>query len=102
VSRCLRLLLAASAVAVSLLGCANREHMSDTYGRSSRAFFAKQHVYAQAAPGAPTGLDSEESALIQARYRKSLTGSSGDASSMEPSSRVLLLRETPNAAGANH
>jgi hypothetical protein len=76
--------------------------MTDTYGRSSRAFFAKQHVYAQASTGAPTGLDSEESALIQTHYRKSIAGSSGDSSSMEPSSRVLLLRETPNAAGANH
>jgi hypothetical protein len=85
----------------SLLGCASREHMGDSYGRSSRAFFAKQHVYAQATTGSTSGLDSEESALIQTRYRKSIAGPSADSSSMEPSSRVLLLREGPNAAAGH-
>ena len=76
-----------------LLGaCANREQMSDDYGHKSRVFFAKQHAFAQASSGAPEGLDSEESALIQANYRKSLAGSEAPPDK-NSSSRVLLLQE---------
>jgi len=89
--------LATASIATALAACASREHMSDSYGRSSRAIFAKQHVYAQASTGSPGGLDSEESALIQSGYRKSLTGGSGDQQSKDSSSRVLLLTGTPNA-----
>lgn len=76
-------------------GC-DRERMADTYGRSSREFFARQHVYAQSTQGSPQGLDSEESALIQSRYRQSL----GDESRQdgEASSKVLLLPESQHGA----
>jgi hypothetical protein len=84
-----------------LLGCGDRSHMSDGYGRSSRAFFAKQHVYAQASTGAPVGLDSEESSMIQARYKKTISGGSGSGSGQaEESSRVLLLQDPGNAGNA--
>jgi hypothetical protein len=101
-SRGLLVSLITGALLLPLLGCASREHMRDSYGRSSRAFFAKQHVYAKAATGSAGGLDSEEAALIQARYHKSLAGSAADSSSMEPSSRVLLLREPSNAGNPGH
>jgi len=73
-------------------GCANREHMSENYGKQSRTFFARQHVHPTATSGSPAGLDSEEAALIQTSYRKTLGAPSAPAQS-NTSSRVLLLEE---------
>jgi hypothetical protein len=95
-------MLVAFAAVLALGACASREHMSDGYARNSRAFFAKQHVYARAAKGSPVGLVSEESALIQGSYRKSLTKSTDDSTNKDSSSRVLLLRESPNAVTTGH
>jgi hypothetical protein len=74
--------------------CASREHMSDGYGRNTRLFFAKQHVYAKAATGSPSGADSEEAAVIQENYRKAL-GAAPEGNEQAAPSRVLLL-ENPN------
>jgi len=87
----LRSLLICSALLVSLVGCANREHMRDDYGKEVREFYAKQRVYAQAVPEPPTGLDSEEAAGIHASYRKSIAGST--AAPADANARVLMLRE---------
>lgn len=81
---------------VSLGACASREHMNPEYGKRSRYFFAKQHVYAQAATGSPSGVDSEEAAVIQANYRKAL-GAQQQESDQNAPSRVLILREPSNA-----
>ena len=77
---------------LALAGCANREHMSEDYGRKTRTFFARQHVNQTPAQGSPAGLDSEEAALIQASYRESL-GAPKAASPSDSTSRVLLLEE---------
>src|SRR6185503_7214964 len=69
--------------------CADREHIRDDYGQHVRAFQNRQRVYAQAATGTPTGLDSEESAVIHKSYRSGLSGKSGGEA--RDSSRVLIL-----------
>jgi hypothetical protein len=94
-------------VAVGLLvvlagACANRQHMSEDHGKSSRLFFAKQHVYARAATGSPSGVDSEEAQVIQANYRKALGAEPQNAQDKDAPSRVLLLRETNNVAPGLH
>jgi hypothetical protein len=73
--------------------CADREHIRDDFGVKARAFQQKQHVHAEATEGSPTGLDSEEAALIQAQYRKSLSG----GASTDESGDVLVI-EQPKAA----
>jgi hypothetical protein len=82
--------------ALALAACANREHMSEDYGRKSRVFFARQHVHDKATAGSPSGLDSEEAALIQASYRESL-GAEQASPSASSSSRVLLIEEPKDA-----
>jgi hypothetical protein len=84
-------------VAIGLLvvlagACASREHINEDYGKRSRLFFAKQHVYAKAATGSPSGVDSEEAELIQGNYRKALGGEPQEAQDKDAPSRVLLLR----------
>jgi hypothetical protein len=76
--------------------CGGREHLSDNYGQQSRRFFMKQRVNAIAAQGSPGGLDSEESALIQASYKHEL--GKEQPQSQEGQSRVLLLKDTDGAA----
>lgn len=73
--------------------CANREHIRDDFGAKARGFLQKQHVYTTAATGSPTGLDSEEAALIQQTYRKDMGG--GEAAA-EESDQVLVI-EQPKA-----
>ena len=58
-----------------------------------RTFSVKQRVHRTAALGSPTGLDSEEAALIHESYRKNLGGSEAKGSD-----RVLLL--TGDGAGS--
>ena len=82
--------LAALALAGCCLGGCIREHHLDNYGRQSRAFFSRQHVQVVAADGSPSGLDSEEAALIKASYRRSLGEKEGEADS-KLGSRVLLV-----------
>jgi hypothetical protein len=85
------------AVGSLLLACAcgSREHMNPEHGQRSRFFFAKQHVYAQASTGSPSGVDSEEAAVIQDNYRKALGAQQPNTDQNAPS-RVLLLREPAN------
>jgi len=70
--------------------------MSDDYGRQTRRFFALQRVNSQAASGSPSGLDSEESALIQGTYKQSM-GQQQNAR-QDAASRVMLLQES----GSDH
>jgi hypothetical protein len=86
------LLVIASALLVTG-GCANREHIRDDYGERVRTFQNKQRVYAHAASGGPTGLDSEESSAIHKSYR---TGLGGKAGATPRENRVLILGEAPN------
>lgn len=83
--------------AFALLGaaCADREHIRDDYGQRVRTFPAMQRVYAQAAVGTPTGLDSEESAVIHKSYRAGLSGKAGGGGARE-GSRVLILGDAAN------
>lgn len=81
---------------LAAVGCADREHMNDDYGKRNRMFFAKQHVSPTAAEGAPTGLDSEEAAVIQSTYQSGL-GKDGEAGE-KGSSQVLVLE--PNRGDA--
>ena len=90
------LLLLTAAVAL-LGGCPSREHMRDDYGQKTRAFFAAQHVYADAARDQPTGLDSEESALIHGTYRKNL-GGQAKGEKKDSSARVLIVEESKKNA----
>jgi len=90
-------------VCAALLGasaCADREHLSDDFGQHSRAFHRKQRVYAQAAQGGPTGLDSEESAAVLKSYRSGLSGGKG-ASSKDGGQRVLVLGDGPHEGQGN-
>lgn len=80
------------------LGCASREHMSEHQGEQTRRFFALQRVNQRAAQGSPGGLDSEESALIQATYKDTL-GHERNARS-DGASRVMLLQESKDDQGA--
>lgn len=89
-----RLAMITCVVALLASACADREHIRDDYGQQVRLFQSKQRVYAQAATGGPTGLDSEESAVIHKGYRTSLGGKS--AGGARDSNRVLILGEAPN------
>ena len=64
--------IAVAALVAGLSPACHGEHLHPTYARQTRAFFSRQHVHAAAAEGAPNGLDSEESALIKASYRRNL------------------------------
>lgn len=68
--------------------CADREHIRDDFGVRNRAFLQKQHVHAEAAEGSPTGLDSEEAAMIQAKYRDSM-----GAEAAGEDDQVLVIQE---------
>lgn len=83
---------------LTLMSGCNREHLGDNYGKQSREIFARQHVYASAAEGSPKGLDSEESALIQNNYKKSL-GGQGQSSNNNTNSNVILLQNPTTSAG---
>ena len=75
----------------ALSGCASREHMGEGFGERRNEFFAKQRAYPTASVEAPTGLDSEEAALVHAAYRKALGG--GKEAARDPGSRVLIVQE---------
>ena len=72
-------------------GCGSREHIDPNFGVSTREIYAKQRVHHAPSTERPTGLDSEEAALVHNAYRTSLGGGKGVAK--EPGSRVLLLEE---------
>ena len=79
-------------VALLLVAGCHSEHLAPNFGVKTRTFFAKQRVYPAAAESNPSGLDSEESALIHASYRKDM-GGSGKAEPKESPSRVLIVQE---------
>jgi hypothetical protein len=82
----------ACALALVSIGCGPREHIRPDHGQKTKAFLAKQHVYTQAAPDRPQGLDSEESSIIYANYKANMK--SGCKSGAEESkSRVLIVDE---------
>lgn len=72
--------------------CANREHIRDDFGVKSRTFLQRQHVHAEASTDSPTGLNSEEAALIQASYRESMGGGAAPAEDDQ-----VLVIEKPKA-----
>jgi hypothetical protein len=87
--------LLACVAALLAVACADREHIRDDYGQRVRAFQSKQRAYARAATGTPTGLDSEEAAIIHKGYRSDLAGK-GEGSGRE-GNRVLILGEPTHA-----
>ena len=84
-------LLAVLAV-LPLAACGAREHIRSNHGVNSATFHARQRVAAEPASGSPLGLDSEEAAIVQRTYRKSIGDPSG-AASREPAARVLMIEE---------
>ena len=82
--------------ALGLVGGCQREHMSDSHGRQTRAFFSRQHVHPTASSGSPSGLDSEESAIIKENYRRDLGAEQKDSNGLA-GSRVLLVDEDNDA-----
>lgn len=81
------------ALSMALFSCTARDHQLTDYGKHSRAFFARQHVFSEGAVATPSGLDSEEAAAIHGSYRQSLAGGKGQQAAKDESARVLLLRE---------
>ena len=74
-----------------LLGaCAPVEHMRPDFGKLSQAFFQQQRVYPEASKDKPTGLDTEEAAIILKQYRANMGETR--AAAQEPA-QVLLLKE---------
>lgn len=71
-------------------GCADRANIRDDFGVKVRAFYVKQRVHDTAALDSPTGLDSEEAALIQDKYRKSM-----GAKSAPPQDQQVLVLDAP-------
>lgn len=86
----------ALALSFAAIGCADREHIRDDFGAKARTFFLRQRVHETAAVDSPTGLDSEEASLIQARYRDSLGG--GNAST-DDSEQVMVLEAPAKQKG---
>jgi hypothetical protein len=80
---------------VTMLGltACHSEHLHPNYGKKTQAIFAKQRVFPRAAQSNPSGLDSEEAALIHTSYRKNM-GGTGAAESKESSSRILIVPES--------
>ena len=83
-------------VALLAAGCGGGAHLSDSYGRRTRATFAGQRVAAEPAREAPAGLDSEEAAIVHGAYRESLGAPKARASD-DAGSRVLLIEEPTRA-----
>ncbi len=79
---------------VGFIGCGPRAHLHPNYGKQNQAFFQRQHVYQEASPGAPLGLDSEEAALINDSYRKQLGGEK--TCKDKAPTKVLLVEEKKN------
>jgi len=82
--------LLVGSLGLTLGGCADRTQIRDEYGQSVRAFYVAQRVHDDAALESPTGLDSEEAALIQQQYRAGM-GGGADA----PKSQQVLVLEPP-------
>lgn len=81
------------ALGMAFISCTVRDHRLTDYGKHSREFFARQHVFSEGAVETPSGLDSEEAAAIHGSYRQSLAGGKGRQSARDDSAKVLLLRE---------
>ena len=80
-------------VAMVVIGSAGIGGCASHYvrGRQTRLYFVQQRVNPRGATGSPGGLDSEEAALIHARYRQSMAPE-GYAGRTEGSD-VLVIRE---------
>jgi hypothetical protein len=71
--------------------CGPVEHMRPDFGKLSQAFFDQQRVYPEASKEKPTGLDTEEAAIVLDQYRKNM--GQKQAPREEPP-QVLLLKES--------
>jgi hypothetical protein len=76
-------------------GCGPREHIRPDFGKYTHQYWARQQIWHEPAKGSPLGLDSEEAAVINASYRKSIGGAAAQEAAGSPS-RVLLLQEGPD------
>ena len=83
------LLLGAGALCAA---CGGGAHLGEQYGRSVRAATAAQRLAGEPAKAAPSGLDSEEAAIIHSRYRTSL-GAPKPAANEDLGGRVLVVEE---------
>lgn len=80
-----------------LAACGSRVHLGPNQGRQTHAFVEAQRIRPQAVQGTPTGLDSEEAALVHRAYRKSL-GATTAAERSDSPARVLVLEEPGHEA----
>lgn len=78
--------------------CGGGAHLSDNFGRRTRATFALQHVSDEVVMEAPAGLDSEEAAAIQASHRASLGAAPAARATSDASTRVMVLEEPARAS----
>lgn len=84
-------------VSVALaFACQRREHLRSGFGVENRTFFDRQA--AAAGSGSAHGLDSEEAAAVQQRYRQSIGDPRSRAASPgDPRSSVMILQEDRRA-----
>lgn len=74
-----------------LLGaCAPVEHMRPDFGKLTQAFFEQQRVYPEASKEKPTGLDTEEAAIVHKKYRQTM---GEERARSEAPAQVLLLQQ---------
>ena len=73
-------------------GCTRKPHTRSTFGTEVRSAFDRQAQ--AAAQGSAQGLDSEEAAGIQRRYRQSIGNPPAKA---DPRSSVLILEDDGHA-----
>lgn len=81
----------ALATAALFVGCTYVEHLRPDQGKQFRLFFARQQVFPEAATGNPMGLDSEEAAVIHAKYNKQMSEGTRAPATVQP--QMLLLKE---------
>ncbi|MBL9017542.1 MAG: hypothetical protein JNL83_25355 [Myxococcales bacterium] len=82
-------ILLALALGLGLAGCTRKPHTRSTWGTEVHSAFDRQ---AQATgSGSAQGLDSEEAAAIQRRYRQSI--GNPPAKTSDPRSSVLILED---------
>jgi hypothetical protein len=81
-------------LACAALAACGREHLRANHGVRSRQAFGVQRIAREPAAAAPSGLDSEEAAIIHERYRQSL---GAPADEPDRGARVLVVEEPKDA-----
>lgn len=77
--------------ALGALACGPRLHIGEDFGKASQEFYRRQAVHEMAAKEAPSGLDSEEAAIVHGNYQRKMSGTAAPAPGAQ--SQVLILEE---------